>query len=189
MNRTLIFLIFLFPSPPLLGDDFNIAIGESLRLPTHPMEDLSFQKKGLVSLKDLGSKIILTGKKLGETRFTMGQKTHHIRILKKNLFESLKQIQKWSTGKRGPKIHVTNKHIFIGGRLLSFHDFRNLKKFTKENSEFRITAHTSERLQKKILNHVMNLLKEANLTPGTLSFKPPFPVKNRQKKSKTKKSL
>ena len=193
MKKTLIFFVFLFFSRPLLGDDLNIAIGESVRLPTYPMEYLYFQKKSLVSLKDLGSKIILTGKKLGETRLVMGQKTYHIRILKKKLFESLKQIQEWSKGKRGPEIHVTNQHISISGRILSFYDFTDLEKFTEETSKFRITAHIASQLQKKIKNHVVKILREANLMPGTLSFQPHLQLrigkKSQKQESRYKKLL
>ncbi len=188
-----ILFIFLFLSHSLFGNDLNIAIGESVQLPTHHMENLYFQKKGLVSLKDLGSRIVLTGKKLGETGLTMGQKTYHIRVLKKGLFNSLVQIQKWSEGKRGPEIHVTNQSISIGGRLLSFHDFRDLKKFTEENHRFHITAHITSRLQKKIKDHVTNILKEVNLVPGTLSFQPHLQLRigkrSEKQKSRYKKIL
>ena len=193
MKKTSLFLIFLCLSCPALGENFNIAIGESIQLPTHATENLYFQKKGLVSLKDLGSKIIITGRKLGETKLTMGKKNHHIRILRKNLFQTLKQLQKWSEKKRGPKIHVTNQHISIGGQILSFHDFRDLKKFTEETSNFQITARITTQLQKKIKTYITKILRKTNLTPGTLDFQSHLQMKidkkNQKQKNRYKKLL
>jgi len=186
MKKTLVFLVFLFSSRSVFGDNFNIAIGESIRLPTHPTENLYFQKKGLVRLKDLGSQIIITGKKLGETRLTMGKKIHHIRVLRKNLFETFKQLQKWSKGKRGPEIVVTSQYISIGGRLLSFYDFRDLEKFMEETSHFRITASMTDPLKKKIKAYITKVLKEANLTPGTLSYQPHLQLRINKKSQKNR---
>ena len=172
MNRTLFFLFLFFLSFPLKGENYNLAIGQSIRLSTHPMEKLYFQKKGLLSLKDLGSEIVLTGKKLGETQLVMGRKKYHIRILKKNLFESLKQLEKWLEGKRGPEILVSNKQISVGGRLLSFYDFKDLQKFTTEDSDFRITARIPKQTQKQIEDYTTKILNQNNFPKGTLSFRP-----------------
>ena len=178
---------------PLWSQELNMAIGESVLLSTRPLENLRFQKKGLVSLKDLGSQIILTGKKLGETRLHVGKRIYHIRVLRKNLFESLNQLQRWSKGKRGPKIKVTTDHISIAGRLLSFHDFKDLENFTRENSQFRITAKITDRLQKQIRSYVIQRLQQANLLAGILSFQPHMQlrtgVRNDKQKSRYKKLL
>lgn len=172
MKFSLSILILCLAPALSQAKEFNLAIGETVSLPLQSMEPIRFQKKGILAFKDLGTELILTGKKLGETKLTIGRMEHRLRVVARDRYDTLKQIENWVKGKRGPQTRIRNGDVYITNRILSLADFIDLANFTNTHSQFLIEADWSEPLQKKVTTWVHERLKSNNLSAADLSFEP-----------------
>lgn len=170
-NHLLAILIILVPRFGLSAD-YTLAIGETLSLPTQTLEPIRFQKKGILSFKDLGTELVLSGKKLGETKLHLGNREHRIRVVGRDSYDSLKQVEAWQKDKRGPETRIRNGDVYISGRILRLTDFLDLQRFTNSSSRFFIDADLSPTMEKEIKEWVGQLLEENNLSAAELSCDP-----------------
>ena len=154
--------------------EIPLAIGESHTLSSRPLEMIHIQKKGILSFKDEGGRLIFVGKKIGQTQVSLGQKKYFFQVLPKRRFSSLNNLKEWVKNKRGPKIKVINKFPTVVGRLLTLEDFLELQTHTTELSEFQISAQVSPGLKKEITTFIQSQLIQNNLTPGHLNFSSPW---------------
>lgn len=170
--RQLLFILFLFIPSITFAETHNIAIGESIELPTSPFEEITIQKKGILKLKDLQNRIFLTGKKLGETEVQIKGENHNIRVIRKPDFKTYKNLQTWAKGKRGPIIEISNNKPVILGRLLRFQDFLDLENHCKNQCKFTIQAQLENHLKPQTKKYINQLLESHNLPMGDIVYHP-----------------
>jgi hypothetical protein len=148
--------------------DVHLAIGETFSVKTTQFERVRIQKKGILQIKDEGHRFLLIGKKLGDTRVTIGKRQWHIQVLHKNKKESLDQLRAWLIGKRGPKIEIQKGTPRIIGRLLKIQDFLELPQHTHTKSEFHVLWQMDSVLLSDVRSYLQNTIQRNNLIRGTL---------------------
>lgn len=157
----------------LQAETHYLGIGESLTLPSAGnTESLRIQKKGLLRIIDQGHELILSAKKLGETNVQLGSEKHQVKILHKKHFSTLKQLQQWQQGKRGPELEVASKEPVVKGRLLRIQDFLDMNTHMSEESEFRMAAALEPQLLENIRRFIDDMLVKNMLAKGQLSTQP-----------------
>lgn len=169
-----------------MASPIYLAIGETRRLSTPTLQTLRVEKKGLLSIKDLGDSIVFTGKKLGSTKVSLGRREYQFYVLGKRQRLTQTALTAWVKGKRGPEVTVRNREVLIQGRLLKHEDFQDLKNYCGQQAEFRLSAQPLPKAAKEIKHYVTQLLQSQNFPEGELTFSPHWTLRlnARYKKSK-----
>ena len=172
MSILILFLLFTISTPALAEAPIHLGIGENYKIPAQPLETLRIEKKGILQIKDEGSQIILTGKKLGITHLQLGKTHYEFVVLHKYRKVTLDQLKQWLVGKRGPQLKVVNSMPEVHGRLLRIEDLAHLLKFTNENSTFHMASEMETSLRQDAESYLHGLLVKNNLPPGRLTTQP-----------------
>ncbi len=175
------------PTPIYLG------IGETHKLPAQPLTPLRVEKKGIVQIKDEGSKLLFIGKKLGKTKIQIGSQSHQFVVLHKYKKDTLKALNQWLLNKRGPSLKVINHEPQIHGRLLRLSDFIEVAQYTNQKSTFQMATTIERKVLGQVRHYLQQLIEDNNLTPGRLTVRPAWryeiPSQNKSDLSLYKKIL
>ncbi len=191
MLLSLLFTCFsVFATPP---SPIYLAIGESHKIAARPLATLRIEKKGIVQIKDEGSKLLFIGKKLGKTKVQIGDRSHQFVVLHKYKKDTLQALRQWLLNKRGPDLKVINHEPQIHGRLLRLTDFIEMAQHTNTKSTFQMAATIEPKVLHEVQDYLHQLIRDNNLFPGRLSVRPAWryevPSQNKDDLSLYKKIL
>ena len=184
--KRLFFVICLCISHESSAQEY-LSIGESLTLKTPVSSKIYVQRKGLLQIKDLGSKIKIIGKKLGHTKINIGSAQYEIYIIKKNLFQNLKSLEEWAKNKRGPIVKYFNNELIISGKILRLNDFIDLNQYLNKTSKVTLSAKIDENIKESLQLYLNQLIESNNLEKGQIIWEPELSLHldNKSKKYKT----
>ncbi|MEM7646159.1 MAG: hypothetical protein AAF203_04550 [Pseudomonadota bacterium] len=171
--KTILFFVVITWSLNLKATEIRyLTIGQSLAISSSPYTPVQIQKRSLLKVKDKGQSLLFIGKKLGSTKVQIGKDIYEIKVLHKNVYQTLQQLQAWKKNKRGPKLEVNPKKLFIKGRFLTTADFWDLQNYTTSDSKFLIRASWSRRLQVQLKKEIQTFLQNHNRSFDDLTFSP-----------------
>lgn len=158
MKQIMILLVLASPLHSHAKDYF-VTSGQSLYLDVSPSSRITVGNNTIISVKDLGSKIKVSGKKKGQSKLKIGSKNHTIYIvnaLEKDLYYKLETLVKTF---KGLKLKMLNKKIAVEGKLLRVSDYKQIKILVAQ-SKLQISWHAlvHEDIKKKFRQYINNEL-------------------------------
>lgn len=124
---------------------------------------LQMEHKGIVDVRDSGSRVDLVGKKIGATRLITPQKIINIYVLSQKSFQTFSKLMEWKKGKVGPEIGVDNALPVISGKILTLDDWRELKTMMTAQDHFVSRFRVDQKLETAIRGDIAQLLKHHQL--------------------------
>jgi pilus assembly protein CpaC len=178
----LLFWITLFSHARSL----NLYPGMESEIKSPPGAKILVEKKGYVTIKDLGRRLKIVGKKAGSTRLTIGKENYEINVIKESAFKTYKKLLLWQEGKLGPLILVENGRVSVGGDIYSFLDWKTLSDLMNGDDEFSLKAKVDGDTREQIKKHLVDLSNSNNIPFGVFNQHPEWEISfNASEKSNT----
>ncbi|MGE3974473.1 MAG: hypothetical protein AB7F59_08110 [Bdellovibrionales bacterium] len=168
MMKTLLILFF-----PLLSsaDDFVVARGQTLQIPAPAQVRIHATNPQVIKIRDLGSKISITGLKLGQSTLVMGKHIHHVYVYTVTNALLVQGLEAKIKKMMGLKLNIQDGKTWILGELLRWKDWEDLAETYRQTSgEYFIAAKMSEELKIKAQSYFEQLLRDHQLAPIRWNF-------------------
>ena len=164
MKHSIIFLILLIYPPFLQAKNLTLSTGESVLLNVPKHVAIHIGHKDILSVKDLGTKIQVTAKKLGSSHVQYNNEVIQIQVLHKNIYQIFKELQKKLSRAQGLKLRAEKSNCKIFGELLSLRDWLDIYKIQK-NYQYtcKFTAEIHPLIKNQVFQFWSNYLKKENL--------------------------
>lgn len=115
---------------------------------------LSVEHKGIVDIRDRGSRLHVIGKKIGSTQISSATKTIDIHVLSKRNYQTYAKLMAWTGGKVGPRVVITEGQPTLTGKLLLLEDWLELREIMDSNdiyvSRFKVDALLDSKIRKEL---------------------------------------
>lgn len=142
-----------------------LPIGGSKTLKVAPLHSVHVSNGKVIQVKDLEDKILIYGKKSGESFITSGKYQYKIYVLKKRTFQILNQIQNLLKTFKGLHFKIVHNKIIVDGELFRLSDWVYLSKVftsTHENQKepyYFFKAKMSPEIKKRVHQFFENKMK------------------------------
>ncbi len=165
-------LFFLFFSQIIHANTGQpLMIGRSIQLPVAHSVNIHISQKGIVSVKDMNTHIVITGKKIGDVTIQVGKKKYNISVIGKKEFETYEQLLPLLQDKMGLKLKIIDHTPTIQGTLYRLSDWAELGKRLQTPSYF-FHAQIDPPLIQQARSLILGKFKELNTPMVTLKFEP-----------------
>lgn len=162
LNLPLLFALETVVLSPGTSDEIHSPKGQTIRA----------EKSGIVQITDRGSRLRVSGKKIGSTQVKVGNHLYKIWVVRSETYATYQKLKQWLTNKRGPRITIENHGLQIAGRFLTFEDWDELVHFMDESDNYLIKAEVSLDIQEQIKKRLKTLLESNNLAYSHFSTEP-----------------
>lgn len=127
----------------------------------------------VLGFKDQGSKIIIFGKKAGESFLQVGNKGYEVFVLTASQNQFHQQVLKNFKDVLGLRIKVSEKKLIVEGELHRWSDWQSLAvEADKSNGEYTFNAEVDEDVREKASRSISSDLVEQGLSQANISWLP-----------------
>ncbi len=148
-----------------------VARGQTIQIPAPRGVPIRATNPEVIKLRDLGSKIALTGLKIGQSTLVMGSRVHHVyvyTVANALLVETLKQTLK---PMMGLSLDVQDGKTRITGELLRWKDWEVLARdFRKSPGDYQLDVTMTGDLRTQAQDFFEDLVRENQLAPVRWNF-------------------
>ena len=177
---SLIALTVFGPAPRVLADNpetIVLAIGRTEEWSTPRGGSVSVSNGSIVRLKDLGNRVKITAKKLGDSAIHAGSRTVEVQVIALPLFRLYERLRDALVARRGLELIVSGSglsaRLSIRGRLLRWEDWQALADAAKgANPGYSFEAEVSLELSGSCLERLHTVLRKAGLPDQALDLHP-----------------
>lgn len=170
----LIFLISLFVGSLGGAREIVLAPGESIELPAQKLKSITLGDGKILKIRDLGNRIEVFAKKMGDTLLSVGNKRHRViavSLPEKILYEKLKIHLKDKLGLKAS--WSSDLKIQIEGTLYRANDWIKITEiFRNQPVLFRFLGKISPDAVEKTKNWLLPIISDLGLSEDTLKLKP-----------------
>jgi pilus assembly protein CpaC len=124
---------------------------------------ITVDTKGILTIKDSGSRLQLIGKKTGTTKITTAKKTINISVVRQETYRTYQRLKQWAENKLGPQITIHSGEVILIGKILTFDDWSSLHSALTEQDRFSMQAQVSDKIHAQINAHLQSLLEKHQL--------------------------
>ena len=173
--RSLLFgLLLFYPliSPARDLSDLVLAPGQFSEIATPHGVAIVVGNGALIGVADHGSKIRVTGKKPGETQLRIDSETVKVSIVTPALANLYRKLAVVVASKRGLRLSLEDKTIWVRGRLLRWEDWQDLADASMSGGvPYRFAAELDAALELKAQAELQAKIRKASLPLTSLVVK------------------
>jgi pilus assembly protein CpaC len=149
-----------------------LAIGRSAEWSALPGAAVFVSNGAIVGVRDLGSRVRVTAKKLGTAQLRSGSRMAHVQVLPAATFLLHERLSSTLRARRGVSLDAVGKTLTLRGRLLRWEDWRAVALAAGQNADYRFEAKISPEIAPSIRRELQALLREAHLPDLPLELTP-----------------
>lgn len=150
--------------------------GESQMLSISRGGAIEVETRGILKIEDKGSRLRIIAVKKGQTRIKTSDSQFVVFVIEKNEALVFQKLNQWLKGKVGPQLHIVDQHVQIGGKILTFLDWLELKDLQLPASDFSISAKIDSSTEAQINSFLKELTQKNNLPYSSLTLSPIWQV-------------
>lgn len=159
-----------------LEDQQIMYPGQSRELSVSRGGTIEIETRGIIQANDRGSQLKIVALKKGETRIKTSFQNYNISVIDKDSYETFLKLREWQKGKVGPLVEVVDQKIEIGGKILTFLDWLELKDLQLHKGTYFIKAKVDFEVTDKINRYLRDLTQKSNLPYSSLTVSPIWQV-------------
>ncbi|MBY0314626.1 MAG: type II and III secretion system protein [Bdellovibrionales bacterium] len=159
-----------------LEDQQVMYPGQSRELSISRGGTIEIETRGIIKANDRGSKLKVVAVKKGETRIKTSFQNYNISVIDKDSYDTFLKLREWQKGKVGPLVEVVDQKIEIGGKILTFLDWLELKDLQLHKGPYFIKAKVDFEVTDKINRYLRDLTQKSNLPYSSLTVSPIWQV-------------
>lgn len=157
-------------------EDLALSIGRSSEWAVPKGDVISVSNGAAVRVRDLGTRIRITAKKLGVATIRVGQQVLNVSVIPESAYGLYSALKESLHERRGLQLGVVGRVPVISGRLLRWSDWLSLAEAARRaTGHYEFTAALDSQVQIAALSFFRQQLREAHLPDLTLSLEP-YPV-------------
>jgi pilus assembly protein CpaC len=170
-------LINIFRSLPQAraetADSIVLGIGLSEEWKTPRGGSVSVSNGSVIRLKDLGDRVKITAKKIGDSVVHAGTHTAEVHVIAAPLFRLYERLHEALIDRRGLELVVSGTSLSVRGRLLRWEDWQALADAAKNSTaSYSFEAEVSLELSGSCLQRLHTILRKANLPDQGIDLHP-----------------
>jgi pilus assembly protein CpaC len=157
-------------SPNVLGEILVLSLGKSQTIPAQAKSSIRVGSKSILQVADLGNRLVVIGKKVGETHLTVGTKAYRVEVVPVGADEFYRDLQKLLKTKRGLEADLRGGKVQVVGHLYRFKDWEDLASLaTHSQASYEFAAKPLSDVADVALKTFQELARHAGLpTPKLL---------------------
>lgn len=171
MRIVFAFLISLVWSLNSSADSLVLELGSSDFVLAPSSGQVRVKNGKFVGVTDLGRKLKVTGRKIGASTITTNIATTDVFVLNHEDFEFYKDAREAVSEMRGLELVVTDKGIFIRGRLLRLSDWQTIAGLS-ESATYKFEAAIDSKISDEVNDWILGQIKSANLNLPVIRVQP-----------------
>ena len=167
-------LLFIFlVSASCYGDLIVLPLGTSKSIAAGQGQSIHIGSKALLGVADLGHHLILSGKKIGETHLTIGNKSHVVQVVAAEVEPFRRELESLLQKMKGLTLGFRNGRLQVEGQLLRFSDWEKISDLAREKqAPYDFVAHPLRAVGEQALAHFVKLAKQSGVPNPQLVASP-----------------
>jgi pilus assembly protein CpaC len=146
------------------SESLILTLGKSQRLAAAVKSSVHVGSKSLLQVSDMGSHLLLIGKKIGETHLIIGPKNYRVNIVSPAAFELYQEFKELLKNRKGLVLEVQSGKIRISGQLFRFEDWLALSDLaSRRHATYDFSAHPLRDVAENAIAHFSQLAQTAGL--------------------------
>ncbi len=169
---TVAILLFLLAQKVfgLEKQDIVLAVGATQTLIARG--EVHFSNNKVLRAHDLGSKIRISGKSVGEVDILSKGGAYHVEVVKPDVYGLYTKLMGVTKQMRGVSLQVHSGQIQLIGELLRKSDWIKLGQIHSENSGFQFRAAMDNEIKHEMIKYFHQLIRSSELPPVELQLTP-----------------
>lgn len=165
--------MFLFLSFSTFADTLLVPLGSSRFVDAPGGQAVRVGSKALLGVTDTGRKLILTGKKIGQTHFTVGRRSYIVQVIPPEAEKLRQELEPVLNRKKGLRLNYRNGHLQIQGQLYRFSDWLEIAEASRRSeASYEFVAHPLRDVGQQAFAHFVKLAKATGLPAPQLIATP-----------------
>lgn len=161
MITKILFFFFLFLPQLSASTKIYLALSETRDIPAQTKDQVRISQRGVITAVDLGHKIRILAKKVGQSRLIVGARQYEINVVEQLGTAFQKDFQSLLNKKMGLVLLKNSHPITIQGQLYRFQDWLDIVNLSKKlNSKIKVQFELAPEAQKEAIDYFKSLLLE-----------------------------
>lgn len=169
------FLLVLLYSSGVSG--LELKVGDSIHLPVLTQSKIHIGSRRILTAIDQGDKVLLIGKKAGETVITLDGKTLKVKVHEpssSHLFDDLKALFK---KRMGLKVKWKKSRVVVHGDIHVFEDWLEISQLARKwRAPYEFTARPNQRVLREATKHFQSQASTLHIGSFQISDETPLKV-------------
>lgn len=152
--------LFVLLSLPAFAETLIVPLGTSRSVSAPGGQPVRVGSKKLLAVLDTGKKLILTGKKIGQTHFSVGRSSYVVQVIAPESEKLRQELLPILKKKKGLNVDYREGELQVTGQLFRFSDWLDIAEAAKRSgADYRFVAHPLREAGEQALAHFVKLAK------------------------------